>query len=124
MIYHIETEDLWQQALLTGTYVPASYEKDGFIHCAALDQVTDVADRHYHGRHGLLLLCISQKLLEAETLWEPSDGLYYPHIYGSLNTSAVVAAVPFPCERDGTFQLPADMPEDTDDLAAEPRTYR
>jgi len=26
MIYHIETEDLWQQALLSGTYVPASYE--------------------------------------------------------------------------------------------------
>jgi uncharacterized protein (DUF952 family) len=124
MIYHIETEDLWQQALPSGACVPESYENDGFIHCAALKQVTDVADRHYHGRRGLLLLCISQKLLEAETLWEPSDGLYYPHIYGPLNMSAVVAALPFSCNGDGMFHLPADMPEDTDDLPAEPRTYR
>ncbi|WP_165849119.1 DUF952 domain-containing protein [Candidatus Cryosericum septentrionale] len=59
MIYHITTEDLWQQALLSGDYVPESYENDGFIHCASLEQITDVADSHYHGRHGLLLLCIN-----------------------------------------------------------------
>jgi len=119
VIYHIETEDLWQQALLLETYIPASYENDGFIHCAALTQVTDVANKHYRGRNDLLLLCISQKLLGAETLWEPSDGgLYYPHIYGPLNTSAVAAALPFPCNSDGTFRLPANMPEDTDDFPA------
>lgn len=119
VIYHIETEDLWQQALLSETYIPASYENDGFIHCVALEQVADVANKHYHGRNDLLLLCISQKLLEAETLWEPSDGgLYYPHIYGPLNVSAVVAAVPFPCDGDGTFYLPADLPEDADDCPA------
>ena len=119
MIYHIETEELWQQALLAGEYVPESYESDGFIHCSAVEQITDVADKHYHGIHGLVLLCISQKLLDAETLWEPSDGgLYYPHIYGPLNTSAVAAALPFPCNSDGTFRLPANMPEDTDDCPA------
>lgn len=118
MIYHIETEDPWQQALLSGTYIPASYENDGFIHCTALQQVTGVADRHYRGRHDLLLLCISQKLLEAETRWEPSEAAYYPHIYGPLNTSAVVTVVPFPCDGDGTFHLPANMPEDTDNLPA------
>jgi len=95
---------------------PRKLRERGFIHCAALKQITDVADSHYHGSHDLLLLCISQKLLEAETLWEPSDELYYPHIYGPLNTSAVAAAVPFPCNSDGTFQLPADIPEDTDDF--------
>ena len=116
MIYHIETEELWQRALLDGEYVPESYESDGFIHCSALEQVTDVANRHYHDDHGLVLLCISQKLLDAETLWEPFDGLYYPHIYGPLNISAVVAAVPFPCERNGTFHLPPNMHEDTDDV--------
>ena len=118
MIYHIETEDLWQQALPSGTYVPASYENDGFIHCAPLEQVADIANKHYRGEHDLLLLCISQKLLEAETLWEPSDGLYYPHIYGPLNVSDVVAVVPFPCDGDGTFYLPADLPEDADDCPA------
>ena len=116
MIYHIEAEDLWQQALLAGEYVPESLGSDGFIHCSALEQVADVANKHYRDIHGLVLLCISQKLLDAETLWEPTDGLYYPHIYGPLNTSAVVAAVPFPCDVDGTFQLPANVPEDTNDF--------
>lgn len=115
MIYRIETEDRWQQALLAGEYIPEHYEKDGFIHCSALEEITDVANRHYRGMQDLVLLCVSQKLLDAETLWEPSDGLYYPHIYGPLNVSAVLAVVPFPCSSDGTFQLPLEMPEDTDD---------
>ena len=120
MIYHIEHEDIWKRALPTGLYIPESYESDGFIHCSALEQVVGVANSHYAGVHGLVLLCISQKLLEAETLWEPADdGLYYPHVYGPLNTSAVVAALPFPCLGDGTFELPADLPEDTDDFPEE-----
>lgn len=119
MIYHIEREDVWKKALADGVYTPGSYESDGFIHCSALEQITLVANSHYAGQQGLVLLCISQKLLDAETLWEPSDGLYYPHIYGPLNTSAVVAALPFPCRQDGTFDLPADMPEDTDDFPEE-----
>ncbi|MHB8106369.1 MAG: DUF952 domain-containing protein [Candidatus Cryosericum sp.] len=116
MIYHIETEGLWQQAVLDGEYLPENFESDGFIHCAALEQVTDVANKYYRGKDDLLLLCIGQKLLNAETLWELSDGLYYPHIFGSLNLSAVVAALPLRCDSDGTFRLPPDMPEDTDDV--------
>jgi uncharacterized protein (DUF952 family) len=58
MIYHIETEDLWQQALPSGTYSPASYENNGFIHCASLEQITDVADSHYHGRRSSVLAAI------------------------------------------------------------------
>lgn len=118
MIYHIETEGRWRQALLDGEYVPENFESDGFIHCSALEQIAGVANKHYHGSHGLVLLCISQKLLDAEMLWEPTDGLYYPHIFGSLNISAVVATIPFLCEDDGTFRLPANMPEDTDDFPA------
>ena len=117
MIYHIETEDLWQQALLAGEYVPESSREATASSTVQHWNRSRTSQTGITGTcHGLLLLCISQKLLDAETLWEPSDGLYYPHIYGPLNTSAVVAAVPFPCDDDGTFQLPANMPEDTDDL--------
>lgn len=116
MIYHIEIEEAWQQAATSGTYLPDDYETEGFIHCSALEQITDVADKHYHGQQGLVLLCISQGALMAETRWELSDGLYYPHIYGPVNTSAVVAVLPFPCKRDGTFALPAGMPDDSDGL--------
>lgn len=115
MIYRIDTEEAWQQALPAGMYLPADYDTEGFIHCSALEQVVDVADRVHHGENGLVLLCISQRALTAETRWELSDGLYYPHIYGLLNTSAVVAALPFPCREDGTFALPPAMPDDSMD---------
>jgi uncharacterized protein (DUF952 family) len=116
MIYRIESEEAWQQAATSGTYLPDDYETEGFIHCSAREQVADVADRVHHGDKGLVLLCISQKALMAETRWELSGGLYYPHIYGPVNASAVVAVLPFPCKRDGTFILPAGMPDDSLDL--------
>ena len=112
MIYRIETQERWQQAFQEGEYVPDTFEEDGFIHCSALEQIVDVANNLYRGTRDLVLLCISQQLLEAETLWEPAEGLYYPHIYGPLNLSAVTAVVPFPCGTDGTFALPPDLPEE------------
>lgn len=116
MIYRIETEEAWQQAVPSGTYLPDDYESEGFIHCSALEEIVDVADRVHHGEKGLVLLCISQRALMAETRWELSGGLYYPHVYGPVNASAVVAVLPFPCSPDGTFALPAGMPDDSDDL--------
>ena len=119
MIYRIETQECWQQALQEGEYLPATFEEDGFIHCSALEQVVDVANNLYHGQQGLVLLCISQRLLQSETLWELAEGLYYPHIYGPLNLSAVTAVVPFPCGSDGTFALPPDVPEEDEPDSAD-----
>ena len=120
MMYRIETQERWQQALQQGEYVPDTFGEDGFIHCSALEEVVDVANNLYRGTQGLVLLCISQQLLQAETLWEPTEGLYYPHIYGPLNLSAVTAVVPFPCKADGTFTLPPDIPgnDETDSADA------
>ena len=116
MIYRIETEEAWQREAASETYLPDDYASEGFIHCSALEEIVDVANRVHHGKQGLVLLCISQRALRAETRWELSGGLYYPHIYGPLNRSAVVAVLPFPCGRDGTFALPSGMPDDSDDL--------
>ena len=41
MIYHIQTEDLWQRALLDGEYLPENFESNRFIHCADLPEDTD-----------------------------------------------------------------------------------
>jgi uncharacterized protein (DUF952 family) len=108
MIYRIETEEAWQQALPSGAYLPEDYDAEGFIHCSALEQVVDVAGRVHHGEKGLMLLCISQRALRAETQWEPSDGLYYPYIYGPVNASAVVAA---PRSRAGRTERSSCRPE-------------
>ncbi len=116
MIYRIETAEKWRQALALEEYLPDDYDTEGFIHCSALEQVTGVANALYGGQKDLVLLCISQKALLSKTRWEPTEGLYYPHIYGPLNTTAVVAVIPFPCGKDGMFVLPAGMPDEGMDM--------
>ncbi len=120
MIYRIESRENWEAALPAGKFVPGDYGGEGFTHCSALDQVEGVAKHLYRGEQGLVLLCISQKLLHSEVRWEPADdGLYYPHVYGPIDVSAVVAVIPFPCSADGTFALPPGMPDDSRDLPEE-----
>lgn len=118
MIYRIEHSAQWQEACTAGAYpADGNFDGDGFIHCSARDQIEAVAERLHHGEQGLVLLCISQKLLRSEVRWElADDGLYYPHIYGLLAPEAVVVTLPFPCDPDGTFRLPAEMPDDASDL--------
>jgi uncharacterized protein (DUF952 family) len=113
MIYRIEHEATWRRARPTGTYVPDDFETEGFIHCSAMDEIAGVADAVYHGQADLVLLCIRQDLLTSEVRWEDSGGRSYPHIYGPLNVAAVCAVVPFPCRPDGSFAVPADIPEET-----------
>ena len=57
--------------------------------------------------------------LKFETPVAPGDDrprASFPHIYGPLNLDAVIYAIEFPCEADGSFQLPemrsSNLPEE------------
>jgi uncharacterized protein (DUF952 family) len=52
-------------------------------------------------------LCIDDSKLNSELRWEQSEGTVFPHVYGPLNTNAVIAALDFKEGDDGTFELPA-----------------
>src|SRR5258708_1151096 len=95
------------------TYAPASLRDGGFIHCSTLSQVINTANRFYRGQDNLFLLWIEECLLKGELKHEPpammhdeSSGELFPHLYGELNVDAVVRVARFPCEADGSFQLP------------------
>ena len=111
MILHITTRKQWEDANLIGTYSDSSLEDEGFIHCSTQAQILRTANSYYHGRSGLLLLCISSSRVKAPIVFEDSyqKGESYPHIYGPLNLDAVVAVFDFPADRNGLFILPDDM---------------
>jgi len=95
-IFHIATLDDWKQAQESGTYATSTYgrtlEQEGFIHAAYHDQVPGVRDRHYaHVAEPLVVLEIESDLLGAEVRDEPVGDLRFPHVYGTIPTSAVVA---------------------------------
>lgn len=110
MIYHIATRADWQTALTDGEYTRSSVDKslaeEGFIHASQASQVARTANRFYRDVPGdLVLLVIDEQRLRAEVRYEdvPGAELPFPHIYGPLNTDAVLEARPFAAGPGGTF---------------------
>jgi uncharacterized protein (DUF952 family) len=95
-IYHVATLDDWKQAERTGSYATSTYgrtlEQEGFIHAAHHDQVPSVRDRHYADvPEPLVVLEIETDRLEVPVREEQVGEEAYPHVYGEIPTSAVVA---------------------------------
>jgi len=97
MIYHVVTEQRWQEALNEGSYAADSLAAEGFIHASSNgEQVAGVLKRYYQQQQHLLLLHIDETKLTAPLKYEqaPSVNELFPHIYGRLNITAVVEVSP------------------------------
>jgi uncharacterized protein (DUF952 family) len=104
-IYHITSKHEASEAQKTGTYTPAAFEREGFIHCSYANQVIAVANRIFKGRPDLVLLEIDPAALDCRVIDENLEGgsELYPHIYGRLKMSAVIRVDLFPCDKEGKF---------------------
>ncbi|MEO6731113.1 MAG: DUF952 domain-containing protein [Ferruginibacter sp.] len=92
MIYHVVPGERWQVALQIGFYEAASLATEGFIHASSQGQVEGVLKRYYQNQEGLVLLHIDENKLTAELKYELAASVneMFPHIYGRLNTDAVI----------------------------------
>lgn len=106
-------------------YAPASLADEGFVHLSAPHQVHRVAEARFAGRDDLLLLVIDPGRLDVDVVWEDTagEGEAFPHAYGSVPRSAVVAVHAYPAGTDGRFP-PAwqvsDRVASPDDSSEEP----
>lgn len=113
ILLHITTSAEWAAALVAGSYHPASLTAEGFIHCSTYAQAPATAARYFRGREDLVLLCIDEARLTVPLRYEAPPGRpdeHYPHLYGPLAPSAVIAVVKFPPGPDGLFRLPDNLP--------------
>ena len=115
LIYHIATAANWERARRDGEYSTSTIGKTladvGFLHASQASQVTDVANMYYRGvTDDLLVLVIDPDRVRAPIRYERVSGadLPYPHIYGPLNSDAVVATRPLIPAPDGTFTFTPD----------------
>lgn len=92
-IYHITTQGEWDTASRLGIYEAASLKDEGFIHCSLEDQIPGVLERYFKGKTNLVKLVIDTDKLTSRWLyeWSPSIAATFPHIYGPIQTAAVVA---------------------------------
>ncbi len=112
-ILHITSLAEWEKAKKNGVYTAPSLEKEKFIHCSLIHQITRVANYNFKGREGLVLLEISEDKLRHEVKYEDLYNLNedFPHLYGDLNLDSVLRVIPFPPKKDGTFELPKELLE-------------
>jgi uncharacterized protein (DUF952 family) len=107
VIYHLVPNDYWEAQPADRPYVPADFDRDGFIHCTrGEEQLAIVANRYYRNdRREWSVLVIDETAVSSEIKYElGADGVLYPHIYGALNREAVIEVRPMPREDDGTFR--------------------
>ncbi|TKJ35902.1 GNAT family N-acetyltransferase [Blastococcus sp. CCUG 61487] len=109
MLLHLVEPAAWRAALRSGAVRPASLESAGFVHLSTPDQVHLPARALFPGRRDLLLLVVDPEWLADPVRFEPGrpddpPGMRFPHLYGPLPASAVVAVVPY---RDPLPPLPS-----------------
>ena len=108
-IYHFTKKEQWTKAV--NDYKPLFFDKEGFIHCSKKHQIVQAANKFAKGQHNLVILCIDTQQVKAPIVYENTEGgqALFPHIYGTLNVSAVVRVVPFPVGSNGFFELPPQL---------------
>lgn len=111
LLYHITSEREWNEARLTKYYRPLNFDRDRFIHCCYGHQLLTVAHRFFRGHRGLVILMIESSKIETSPIEENLEGgrELYPHLYSVLPIVAVIDAIAFPCNADGSFSLPEEL---------------
>ncbi len=102
----------WRQARRAGELRPASLGEEGFVHLSTPGQVHLPANRLFSGRTDLVLLYVDPRRLGSPVRWEPGVAadpadMLFPHLYGPLPVSAVVAVQAYAPGPDGRFDPPA-----------------
>jgi uncharacterized protein (DUF952 family) len=112
VIYHVCSAADWLAAKADGPYTGSADDaRDGFIHFSDGNHLRGSVARHRPGQDGLVLLMVEPDLLGSALKWEASrGGVLFPHLYGPLPVSAVMAEYDLPLGSDGVHAFPPDIP--------------
>lgn len=116
-LLHLAERRYWDEARSTGVYRRstrgASLDDVGFVHASTGSQMAAVADAVYAdmAAEDLVLLLVDETVLARRSVpvrWESPDGGQerFPHLYGPIPASAVVAALPVTTDSSGNLCLP------------------
>lgn len=105
MIIYIATWEEWSKIQKRDEFISESYHNEGFIHCSYPHQTIWVLNKHFRTEEKVILLCIDPNLLESELISEDLNGYgeEFPHIYGKINTEAIVKTIDIHRSADGLF---------------------
>jgi len=107
IIFHIIDKTELENIEGSRYYKPASLENEGFIHCSRINQLVRVAQNHYRHSNGIFIMAVESTQAGNPVIFEDlyNLGEKYPHIYGSIEMTAVKNIYPMAETADG-FLLP------------------
>lgn len=115
-LLHLALPDDWRAACDAGEYRVSTrgrtLDEEGFVHCSYPRQLEGVANRFYGDLSELVILHVDPELLDAEVRLEPpADGVdeLFPHVYGPIPTSAVIATTLWDRDDDGMWHRPVQF---------------
>ena len=108
-LLHMATPPEWRDHLRSGAIAPTVAE---FVHLSTPDQVALPANRLHPGAADLMLLVLDPGRIGVPVKWEPGvptdpASMRFPHAYGPVPASAVIAVLPYRPRPDGGFDAPA-----------------
>ena len=91
LIYHVVLPSVWAKFDGMPSYQAKSLSTEGFIHCSYANQLEGVLKRYYADAATVVILSLDTGKLESKLVEEPStNNEVYPHIYGTINRTAIV----------------------------------
>ena len=104
--YHLVPAEIWvaEPADPARPYLPASLAVEGFVHCTdGAEEVVATANRHLRVDPRPYLV-LTLELDRVGSPWRYDDPASpYPHVYGPIDRSAVMAVSPMERAPDGRF---------------------
>jgi sulfopyruvate decarboxylase subunit beta len=106
-ILHITRREQWGEAKREGYFKGDTLGSQGFIHFSKPHQVEEeLANFLFEGQKDLVLLIVDTSKVQAEIRYETMGNEVFPHLYGPLNTDAVIEVLDLVPDDSGKFQLP------------------
>lgn len=105
-ILHITRREQWGEARREGYYKGDTLGSQGFIHFSKPHQVEEIANFLFQGQKDLVLLLVDTSKVQAELRYETVGNEVFPHLYGPLNTDAVIEVLDLVPDDAGKFQPP------------------
>lgn len=101
---HLVPEPVWLIHAEKSEYRPESFDDEGFIHCTDEEAlVIEVGNRYYRADpRPYLVLDIDLSRVMAPAVYE-DESRVYPHVYGSIERSAVLRVRRVERAPDGAF---------------------
>ncbi len=94
--------------LAEGSFAGAPIDlADGYIHLSTAEQLPETLAKHFAGQSDLYLAGADLGMLGEAVRWDESrGGQLFPHLYGPLPLSAIVAHSVLVRDTDGALVLP------------------